>query len=172
MNERRFTVFIYGSLLPGQANHHVAAPFIRDQEPGRIRGRLVDCGSYPALLRDEEADADGMAVRGLWITVDEQGLRQMDELEAFYGSKRRMITSAYGLSIWSHRQGKVGYTCGRSRGTARPSRSRIGRTMQPAGQNCNKSYLPVKAGDMVMEKGNNSSRSAASSLSVFALFIV
>ncbi|QHW33332.1 gamma-glutamylcyclotransferase [Paenibacillus rhizovicinus] len=85
MSERELSVFIYGTLLPGQSNHDVAAPFIRRMEPGVVRGRLVDYGAYPAMLRDAETHAGKMRVRGLWITVNEQGLKQMDELEQFYG---------------------------------------------------------------------------------------
>lgn len=40
-------VFIYGSLLPGQCNHDVVAPYIRDCEEGEVSGRLIDCGAYP-----------------------------------------------------------------------------------------------------------------------------
>lgn len=85
MGERWITIFIYGSLLPGLCNHAEAAPFIRRTEPGVIRGRLVDCGPYPALLQDAEAAAKDGQVRGLWITVNEQGLKRLDALEAFYG---------------------------------------------------------------------------------------
>ncbi|WP_219838602.1 gamma-glutamylcyclotransferase [Paenibacillus sp. R14(2021)] len=85
MSERLFAVFIYGSLLPGHSNHHVAAAFIQGAKPGIVHGRLVDCGSYPALLRDVEAKASSACVRGLWVVVNEQGLKQMDELEQFHG---------------------------------------------------------------------------------------
>ncbi|WP_235949001.1 gamma-glutamylcyclotransferase family protein [Paenibacillus glycinis] len=85
MPEKTFAVFIYGSLLPGHGNHHVAAPYIRLTQPGVIAGRLVDYGPYPALVRDAEAQAKGASVCGLWITVDERGLREMDELEQFVG---------------------------------------------------------------------------------------
>lgn len=79
------TVFVYGTLLPGQSNHHVAAPFVSRMEPGTISGRLVDAGPYPAMLRDAEAIAGGMRVKGLWMTVSALGLRRMDEQEEFYG---------------------------------------------------------------------------------------
>ena len=59
--------------------------FIQDAKPGIIHGRLVDCGPYPALLRDAEAKTAGACVRGLWVVVNEQGLKQMDELEQFHG---------------------------------------------------------------------------------------
>jgi gamma-glutamylcyclotransferase (GGCT)/AIG2-like uncharacterized protein YtfP len=37
------------------------------------------------MLRDEEAFRNGRYVRGLWIDVDAEGLRNMDELEDFHG---------------------------------------------------------------------------------------
>ena len=79
------SVFLYGSLLPGHSNHHIAAGSIRSSCPGRIAGRLVDVGKYPALIRDEQAARSGNSVRGLWVTVDERGLSAMDALEAFIG---------------------------------------------------------------------------------------
>ncbi|AZN42863.1 gamma-glutamylcyclotransferase family protein [Paenibacillus albus] len=85
MQESLTTVFIYGSLLPGHSNHHVAADYIRGSQPGVILGRLVDCGPYPALLRDDESRECCKVVRGLWVDVNELGLKRMDELEQFLG---------------------------------------------------------------------------------------
>ncbi|RAP77337.1 gamma-glutamylcyclotransferase [Paenibacillus montanisoli] len=73
------------TLLPGLSNHHVVAGFIQAAKPGIIHGRLVDYGPYPALLRDEAAGRSGSVVRGLWIAVNRQGLRNMDQLEQFLG---------------------------------------------------------------------------------------
>ncbi|MFC4776982.1 gamma-glutamylcyclotransferase [Paenibacillus sp. GCM10023252] len=78
-------VFIYGSLLPGHHNHHVVSPYIQHYEQGRIRGRLVDFGPYPAAVRDEAARRQAYTIRGLWITVSRQGLAAMDVLEGFQG---------------------------------------------------------------------------------------
>ncbi|SDW42623.1 gamma-glutamylcyclotransferase [Paenibacillus sp. CF384] len=85
MQQQLTTVFIYGSLLPGHSNHHVCAGFIQSAAPGVIHGRLVDYGPYPAMLRDAAAYASGARVRGMWIVVNEQGLKRMDELEQFVG---------------------------------------------------------------------------------------
>lgn len=85
MQERLTTVFIYGSLLPGHSNHHVAADYIRSTRSGVIRGRLVDYGPYPALHRDEETRERNLVVRGLWVEVNEFGLKRMDDLEQFIG---------------------------------------------------------------------------------------
>lgn len=82
---RTITVFVYGTLLPGEMNHHIAAAHIRSSRPGRIAGRLVNAGPYPALVRDEAAEREGRFVRGLWIVTDRNGLREMDRLEEFGG---------------------------------------------------------------------------------------
>ncbi|PZD94821.1 gamma-glutamylcyclotransferase [Paenibacillus sambharensis] len=76
-------VFVYGSLLPGLANHPVAAPYIRGSRQGSVRGQLVDAGNYPALIRVQPAA--GRIVQGQWITVCRNGLAALDRLEEFYG---------------------------------------------------------------------------------------
>lgn len=78
-------VFIYGTLLPGQSNHHVAAPFIIHSEPGSIAARLVDAGDYPAAVRDSLARLNDTVVQGQWITIKRAGLAMLDQLEEFYG---------------------------------------------------------------------------------------
>ncbi|EXX88382.1 gamma-glutamylcyclotransferase family protein [Paenibacillus darwinianus] len=83
MQTERYRVFIYGSLLPGMSNHIVVSDYIEAVVPGRIEGRLVDCGAYPALIRS--AKANGRSVRGLWIEVGRAGLAAMDALEQFGG---------------------------------------------------------------------------------------
>lgn len=76
-------IFVYGTLLTGERNHHVAAPFLLGVEPGRVRGRLYDAaqGRYPALV----LDADGEWIEGEWFLVTPEGVTKMDELEAFLG---------------------------------------------------------------------------------------
>lgn len=78
-------VFIYGSLMPGFSNHHVVSSYVRSYDAGEVRGRLVDFGPYPALVRDERARQAGSLVRGLWIAVNRAGLAAMDVLEGFGG---------------------------------------------------------------------------------------
>ena len=115
MRGRTHRVFVYGSLLPGMVNHDVAAPHLLSARPGRVRGRLVDAGPYPALLwspdpsrfpagesgggavgeADEESGgdrrktgsgADGRTVvKGMWLTVTDAGLAAMDRLEEYFG---------------------------------------------------------------------------------------
>ncbi|MCU6710344.1 gamma-glutamylcyclotransferase [Paenibacillus sp. J5C_2022] len=78
-------VFVYGTLLPGGSNHDVVAPYVLEIKVGQVMGRLVDVGSYPACVRDEEASRNGSRVRGLWLLVVIAGMAAMDELEEFYG---------------------------------------------------------------------------------------
>ncbi|MUT67124.1 gamma-glutamylcyclotransferase [Paenibacillus sp. NEAU-GSW1] len=82
MNPQLVKVFVYGTLLPGQNNHFIAAPFITGKiEEGYIQARLVDAGAYPAAVRD----AGSKYVRGAWLTVSLPGLAAMDRLEEFAG---------------------------------------------------------------------------------------
>ncbi|MBD2848457.1 gamma-glutamylcyclotransferase [Paenibacillus sp. IB182496] len=55
MKQSEQRVFVYGSLLPGMANRHVVVPYLAREQPGTVRGRLVDAGPYPALVRACEA---------------------------------------------------------------------------------------------------------------------
>lgn len=77
---RKFRVFVYGSLLPGLSNYHVIEPYLLAAMPGRIRGFLVKCGSFPALLLEGER-----FVRGMWMDVSGEGIGPLDTLEGFAG---------------------------------------------------------------------------------------
>lgn len=76
-------VFVYGTLLTGERNHQVAAPYLLSLTSGRVRGRLYDAaaGRYPALV----LDPNGGDVPGEWFTITEAGLAAMDQLEDFHG---------------------------------------------------------------------------------------
>ena len=110
MSEAR--VFVYGSLLPGLHNYSVISPYVVDAKLGRVRGRLVDAGPYPALIADEIR-----TVRGMWFTVTIDAMPRLDELEEFIGIQEnndyeRVWTTDEddpGLSgwmyIWTHSRG-------------------------------------------------------------------
>ncbi|XEC93486.1 gamma-glutamylcyclotransferase [Paenibacillus tarimensis] len=84
--EQTFRVFIYGSLLPGLSNRQVVEPYIVSTSPGRIGGRIVDIGPYPALVRSGGLNGEfASSVRGCWIAVTCEGLKNMDTLEEFHG---------------------------------------------------------------------------------------
>jgi gamma-glutamylcyclotransferase (GGCT)/AIG2-like uncharacterized protein YtfP len=78
MTKKTYKVFVYGTLLVGETNHHVAAPYLLNVQPGKVNGRLYDVGAYPALIASEEGE-----VAGEWLTVTEEGLRDMDALEGY-----------------------------------------------------------------------------------------
>ncbi|MFC5528621.1 gamma-glutamylcyclotransferase family protein [Cohnella yongneupensis] len=73
-------IFVYGSLLPGLHNHGVISPYVISILEGRVRGRLVDYGPYPALMPDSEC-----TVRGMWMEVSLAAMPGLDELEGFKG---------------------------------------------------------------------------------------
>lgn len=79
-NDGFASVFVYGSLLPGMRNYGVIAPYVIAAREGRVRGRLVDAGDYPALLRDAAS-----TVRGMWMDVPPDAFPALDELEGFAG---------------------------------------------------------------------------------------
>ncbi|MFD0671557.1 gamma-glutamylcyclotransferase [Cohnella sp. GCM10027633] len=74
------SVFVYGSLLPGLHNYGVVSSHVVAAREGRVRGRLVDAGRYPALLPDSSR-----TVRGIWLDVSIDALPALDELEGFSG---------------------------------------------------------------------------------------
>ena len=72
-------VFVYGTLLVGEGNHHVAEPFLQRVREGTVRGQLYNVVSYPALVLDDQ----GQQIVGEWFSVTEEGLRRMDWLEGY-----------------------------------------------------------------------------------------
>jgi len=80
-NATTIKVFVYGTLLEGESNHHVVKPYLKGTSAGKLRGSLYDVGHFPALILDE-CDSE---VQGAWFTVSVAGLRSMDRLEGYYG---------------------------------------------------------------------------------------
>ncbi|CAG7614948.1 hypothetical protein PAESOLCIP111_01764 [Paenibacillus solanacearum] len=76
-------VFVYGTLLEGESNHHVVASYTLSSRPGVVYGKLYDCGDYPAIVLAGYGDGD--LVEGWWLIVTEEGLARMDALEEYYG---------------------------------------------------------------------------------------
>ncbi|UOQ43704.1 gamma-glutamylcyclotransferase [Halobacillus salinarum] len=71
-----YQVFVYGTLLNGESNHHIAVPHLLKSEPGTIHGCLYNVGRYPAVVLN-----DKNKITGEWFTITEEGLRQFDTLE-------------------------------------------------------------------------------------------
>nr|WP_042533931.1 gamma-glutamylcyclotransferase family protein [Anoxybacillus sp. EFIL] len=85
-NVTLFQVFVYGTLLQGEQNHHVVAPYVTHIETGAVCGWLHSVADlYPALVLDSSAPP----VEGEWLTVNEKGLQAMDRLEGYYGEGKR-----------------------------------------------------------------------------------
>ncbi|WP_248925847.1 gamma-glutamylcyclotransferase family protein [Paenibacillus hamazuiensis] len=100
-------LFVYGTLLKGEANHHIVAPYLIAVEPGVVRGTLYNVGPYPALMLSE-SHADGVIV-GEWMTVSEAGLPALDQLENFYapGDPRNEYERMRIVDIDGNREGWV-----------------------------------------------------------------
>ncbi|PDO09725.1 MAG: gamma-glutamylcyclotransferase [Candidatus Reconcilbacillus cellulovorans] len=76
-------LFVYGTLLPGEANYGLAAPYVLGSFAGEVRGRLYDAGGYPGCV----LDASGPTVEGVWLELKEEALPVLDELEQFFGAE-------------------------------------------------------------------------------------
>ena len=79
------SIFVYGTLQRGRANHHVlvdlGARFIRSASSKTPR-TLVDLGPYPAVLREDSTrDANASCVHGELHEIDEAALTALDIFE-------------------------------------------------------------------------------------------
>ena len=96
-------VFVYGTLLRGESNHHwlAGAHYLGPwRTPARFR--LFSLGSYPVLC-----PGGRQAVPGEIYAVDRAGLAALDQLEeypAFYD--RIQLTSPFG-PVWVYVQHRV-----------------------------------------------------------------
>lgn len=76
-------LFCYGTLLPGQPNHHLLAGAVRGQAAATLAGSvLYDLGEYPMLLEQGDAAVSGMVFQ---VAADhyQQVLAALDELEGY-----------------------------------------------------------------------------------------
>ncbi len=74
-------LFVYGTLLSGAENHEKVEPYVIRIRSGKVKGRLVDAGGYPALL----LDTIETLVVGEWIDLKHGALPVLDEFEGYYG---------------------------------------------------------------------------------------
>ena len=100
--------FVYGTLLPGQRNHHIWQGAVVQQVAAVFpNGRLYDMGAFPMLIEEGEG-----VVRGMVLAVDPAHytaiLTAVDQLEgydpdaperSFYLRARRTVYLSHGEPI-------------------------------------------------------------------------
>ena len=104
--ERRVRVFVYGTLMTGQANHRVLVELdaVRLGGARTIACRtLVDLGPYPALLpASPERDADRGSVAGELFEVAEAALEVLDVFEGCPDLYVRERIALEGSDAWTY----------------------------------------------------------------------
>lgn len=75
-------LFVYGTLLTGEANFGVVEPYVLSVRPGTVRGALYDAGAYPGLVLSGREER---LVLGEWLILRDEGLAETDRLEEYYG---------------------------------------------------------------------------------------
>jgi len=68
-------LFVYGTLMPGCPNHWQMEDHVHKARPGRIKGILMDLGTFPALVAGE-----GL-VEGVVLDVNQETLAITDRIE-------------------------------------------------------------------------------------------
>ncbi|MFD2328764.1 gamma-glutamylcyclotransferase [Cohnella sp. GCM10020058] len=113
MNSDLIKVFVYGTLMTGERNHHVIRNFVENVNEGSVQARLVNAGAFPAVLLSEN---DQSVVRGQWITIRSEGLKATDRLEGYEGPNKQNFYDRVWISdisnehqgwiyIWKHDHG-------------------------------------------------------------------
>lgn len=75
-------LFVYGTLMPGEANYRLIEDLVIEHEPGTIDGILVDLGAYPALIPGEGV------VKGIVLQLDREALKTTDRIERYSPDRR------------------------------------------------------------------------------------
>ena len=100
-------VFCYGTLLPGEQRWPFLAPFVLEEEPDQVSGRLYDTGlGYPAALFDRVGIIHGMRFR-LESACLSEALALLDEIEgAVDGLYHRVfLVTAMGFGVHAYQYG-------------------------------------------------------------------
>lgn len=99
---RQHKVFVYGTLMSGETNHHLlrhANRLGRARTPPQYR--LFSMGDYPVIC-----PGGRQSVEGEVYSVSQRGLAQLDELEEYPRYyRRRPIDTAYGPA-WVYYQSR------------------------------------------------------------------
>jgi gamma-glutamylcyclotransferase (GGCT)/AIG2-like uncharacterized protein YtfP len=82
--------FVYGTLMRGESRHGAfASSSVECMLLSKAFGSLFDCGPYPAMRLDPEADAGHAIVHGDFIRVSDTALpglvERLDDIEGFRG---------------------------------------------------------------------------------------
>lgn len=109
-------LFVYGTLLPGQANWHVLAPYVADEGwADAAAGDLFDTGlGWPAaVFADRAGQPVGRVVGRVVMLADatlDVALAALDEFEGIHeGAYRRIaITTDGGHLAWAYHSGEPG----------------------------------------------------------------
>ena len=86
MSERRYRVFVYGTLLKGESNHHLLERY-ELLATGRTEPRfeLADFGDYPGMVGGGDT-----AIAGEIYEIDDAALELLDALEEVPDYYRRV----------------------------------------------------------------------------------
>lgn len=100
------SVFVYGTLAPGECRYPVLAPYISDDPtPDEVEGRLYNTGyGFPAAVIESGADV----IPGFTMPLDEETVEQvrqtLDRIEGHpYLFERITVTTAAGVEAWVYR---------------------------------------------------------------------
>ncbi len=97
-------VFTYGTLRLGEINDiHRLSPTPVSLGYATVKGRLYDCGTYPAI----KLDAQAKPVLGEVYACDSALIKQLDDIEIHYPT----IPGAYQQSTCEVQCGKLRLTC-------------------------------------------------------------
>lgn len=100
-------LFVYGSLAPNRANHHVISHIQGTWEPAKVKGKLHEQGwgaalGYPAIEPCESAES----VEG-WVLCSEQLAQNWQLLDEFEGTGYQRVEISILLESEVHVRGFV-----------------------------------------------------------------
>lgn len=113
MTQMITTLFVYGTLRPGDVRWHFLAPFAADEGvDDAVDGRLFDTGcGYPAALFGPDGDGIVRTIHGRRYELHadrlEDALRVLDEEESSVAGlyRRILVTTRAGHTAWAYEYG-------------------------------------------------------------------
>lgn len=102
------SLFVYGTLRPGDARWPILEPFVTDEGiDDSVGGSLYDTGlDYPAAIFDDGGTIRGRTY-GLRIDAVERALEVLDRVEGTVGGRyhRVVVTTGQGMTAWAYQYG-------------------------------------------------------------------